>query len=69
MHAESSAAANEQLTSTEGAALKLHRSPFRRSKLGSNPLKAVSLNTARGRLIHDTAARLLAGVADPDEPW
>jgi hypothetical protein len=68
MRAESNAAANEQLTSTGGAALKLHRSPFRRSKLGSNPRKAVSLNTVRGRLIHDIAARLLAGVADPDNP-
>jgi hypothetical protein len=29
---------------------------------------ALQLNTARGRLVHDTAARLLAGVADPDNP-
>jgi hypothetical protein len=31
-------------------------------------MAGLSLNTARGRLIHDTAARLLAGVADPDNP-
>jgi hypothetical protein len=54
---------------SDGAvAPKLHRSPLRRSKLASNPLRALNTNTTRGRLIHDTAARLLAGVADPDNP-
>jgi hypothetical protein len=46
--------------------LTLHPARKRRSRLASNPLCAVSLNTARGRLIHDTAVRLLAGVAAPD---
>jgi hypothetical protein len=31
-------------------------------------MAGLSLNTARGRLIHDTAARLLDGVADPNNP-
>jgi hypothetical protein len=31
-------------------------------------MAVVDLNTARGRLIHDTAARLLAGVGDPNNP-
>jgi hypothetical protein len=48
------------------AAPKLHRSLFRRSKLASNPLRALNTNTTRGRLVHDIAARLLAGVAAPD---
>jgi hypothetical protein len=31
-------------------------------------MAALQLNTARGRLIHDTAARLLTGVGDPNNP-
>jgi len=31
-------------------------------------MRALNRNTVRGRLVHDIAARLLAGVADPDNP-
>jgi hypothetical protein len=31
-------------------------------------MAALQLNTARGRLVHDTAARLLAGVANSNDP-
>jgi hypothetical protein len=46
----------------------VHLHPKRRSALASNPLAGLSTNTTRGRLVHDTAAQLLAGVEDPDNP-
>src|SRR5262245_8251270 len=58
----------EQPASEGSVAPKLHPSRLRRSRLASNPMAALQLNTARGRLIHDTAARLLVGVADPADP-
>ena len=61
-------AIGERPTSEGPMAPKLHPSRLRRSRLASNPMAGLSLNTARGRLVHDTAARLLAGVADPDNP-
>jgi hypothetical protein len=33
--------------------------------VASDPLRAISTNSARGRLIHDTAALLLEGATDP----
>ena len=69
MSGDSLAAAIGERTTSEGpAAPKLHPSRLRRSRLASNPMAGLSLNTARGRLIHDTAARLLVGVADPNNP-
>jgi hypothetical protein len=60
--------AADKRAASEPAALKLHPSRLRRSKLASNPMRAVSTNTTRGRLVHDTAVQLLARVADPDNP-
>jgi hypothetical protein len=61
-------AAAEHGASEGDATPKLHQSRFRRSKLAGNPLLALNTNTTRGRLVHDTAVQLLAGVAEPDNP-
>jgi hypothetical protein len=60
-------AAAEHDESEVDATPRLHQSPFRRSKLASNPLRGISTYSARGRQIHDTAARLLALLEHPTD--
>ena len=46
---------------------RLHPIPYRRSAIASNPLRGISTYSARGRQIHDTAARLLALLEHPTD--
>jgi hypothetical protein len=45
----------------------LHPIAYRRSAIASNPLRAISTHKARGRLVHDIAARLLALLEHPTD--
>src|SRR5262249_40195068 len=47
---------------------RIHAAPQSRSRLGNNPLKALNRRTAHGRAVNDMAARLLANLADRDDP-